>query len=168
MLTKEERAAIAERTRPFNGNSLCYSDIYRCLFGVEVPGDTSFEEDSKAMVTRIIDLCDTSNMIELPVDKDGKVIHIGDVVYTSDGEEHKMAGYIMRKNTTEIILSVNSEGAYITTSTNNLTHKKPVTIASLVKELKDVIGNEDDMSLFAVKKLSRIADQLERLGDSDD
>lgn len=168
MLTKEERAAIAERARPFNGNSLCYSDIYRCLFGVEVPGDTSFEEDSKAMVTRIIDLCDTSNMIELPVDKDGKVIHIGDVVYTSDGEEHKMAGYIMRKNTTEIILSVNSEGAYITTSTNNLTHKKPVTIASLAKELTDIVAADYGTPMVVKRKLSDIAEQLESLGDSDD
>lgn len=32
------------------------------------------------MANTILDLCDTSNMIELPLDKDGKVIKIGDEV----------------------------------------------------------------------------------------
>ena len=166
MLTKEERAAIAERIK-----SIGYVDektFYESIVGKCVPSTTSYSEDLKTIFRVVLDLCDTSNMIELPVDKDGEVIHTGDVVYTSDGEEHKMAGYIMRKNTTEIILSVNSEGTYITTSANKLTHKKPETIASLVERMRDVLDDDDDMTAWVFSELSHIADQLERLGDSDD
>lgn len=109
ILTKEERAAIAERVISYDGGVLTWTSLYECLLDAPITGDVSLEEDSKYVIDCLVDLCDTSNMIELPLDKDGEVIHIGDVVYTSDGEEHKMAGYIMRKNTTEIILSVNSE-----------------------------------------------------------
>ena len=151
----------------FNEDYLCYADIYECLFGERPRYSALSEEYDKAITSRLIDLCDTSNMIELPVDKDGEVIHAGDVVYTSDGEEHKMAGYIMRKNTTEIILSVNSEGTYITTSANKLTHKRPVTIASVRKQLKHVL-DKGEMTSWSMAKLFDIAEQLEMLSDSDD
>ena len=167
MLTKEERDKIAERVLSFNEDYLCYADIYECLFGERPRYSALSEEYDKAITSRLIDLCDTSNMIELPVDKDGEVIHAGDVVYTSDGEEHKMAGYIMRKNTTEIILSVNSEGTYITTSANKLTHKRPVTIASVRKQLKHVL-DKGEMTSWSMAKLFDIAEQLEMLSDSDD
>lgn len=38
------------------------------------------DEDADKIADIILDLCDTSNMIELPLDKDGKVINIGDKV----------------------------------------------------------------------------------------
>ena len=38
------------------------------------------DEDADKIADVILDLCDTSNMIELPLDKDGKVINIGDKV----------------------------------------------------------------------------------------
>lgn len=165
MLTREERAAIAERANRAKYNM---DSIFEILHGYSSPEYMSLKDDFIAMVTRVLDLCDTSNMIELPLDKDGEVIRVGDVVYTSDGEEHKMAGYIMRKKTTEIILSVNSEGAYITTSTNNLTHRKPITIAQLVKELTDLAAADYGTPMVVKRKLEKIADQLESLGDSDD
>ena len=168
MLTKKERAAIAARVASYDGGILTWNRLYECLLDAPITGDVSVEEDSKYVIDCIIDLCDTSNMIELPLDKDGEVIHAGDVVYTSDGEEHKMAGYIMRKNTTEIILSVNSEGTYITTSANKLTHKKPVTIASLVGEIRRILSQNTIMNKEATSKLWEIVDQIEMLGDSDD
>lgn len=170
MLTKQEREEIAERFRNYDKAEYVtlYSGMYDGLLGEHVPKETTVKKDRMELARRILELCDTSNMLELPVDKDGEVIHIGDVVYTSDGEEHKMAGYIMRKDTTEIILSVNSEGTYITTSANKLTHKKPVTIASLVKELTDIVAADYGTPMVVKRKLSDIADQLKRLGDSDD
>lgn len=168
MLTKEERAAIAERTIPFNGNSLCYSDIYRCLFGVEVPVDTSFEEDSKAIVARIIDLCDTSNMIELPVDKDGIPFKRGDTVYESDGTEHIVDGYAFSRANAKIVSVVDLiNNTRILFETDELTHKRPVTIASVRKQLKHVL-DKGEMTSWSMAKLFDIAEQLESLGDSDD
>ena len=165
MLTKEEREATIERIKSYGDSDLSF---YKLLFGSRAPYAMQYTEYLKALKDRVFDLCDTSNMIELPLDKDGEVIHIGDVVYTSDGEEHKMAGYIMRKNTTEIILSVNSEGTYITTSANKLTHKKPITIASLVSEIRRTLSQNTIMDKEATSKLLEITDQLEKLGDSDD
>lgn len=60
MLTKEERNAIAERIGTDN---------------------TTWGTDCKVVRDRLIELCDTSNMVELPLDKDGEVIHIGDTVF---------------------------------------------------------------------------------------
>ena len=165
MLTKEERAAIAERIK-----SIGYVDektFYESIVGKCVPSTTSYSEDLKTIFRVVFDLCDTSNMIELPVDKDGEVIHTGDVVYTSDGEEHKMAGYIMRKNTTEIILSVNSDGTYITTSANKLTHKKPETIASLVSKIRHLLTTEDIGDELS-DKIWELTDLVEISGDNND
>ena len=166
MLTKKERAAIAERTRPFNGNSLCYSDIYRCLFGVEVPCDTTFEEDSKAMVTRILDLCDTSNMVELPVDKDGEVIHVGDVVYDERGKEWQVSNIRLPDEGRSILLR--SDDSFSWQCPNKLIHKKPVTIKSLVKKLTDIVAADYGTPMVVKRKLSDIADQLESLGDNNE
>lgn len=165
MLTKQERKAIAKRIK-----SIGYVDektFYESIVGKCVPSTTSYSEDLKTIFRVVLDLCDTSNMIELPVDKDGEVIHTGDVVYTSDGEEHKMAGYIMRKNTTEIILSVNSEGTYITTSANKLTHKKPETIASLVSKIRHLLTTED-ISDELSDKIWELTDLVEISGDNND
>ena len=167
MLTKEERAVIAERVSSFNEDYLCYADIYECLFGERPRYSALSEEYDKAIKSRLIDLCDTSNMVELPLDKDGEVIHVGDTMYTSDGEKHKIAGYIMYENTTDIILGVNSEGTYITTPRDALTHKNTVTITSIKKRLKHLL-DKGEMSSWSMARLFDITDQLEKLGDSDD
>lgn len=49
---------------------------------------------------------------------------------------------------------------------NDITHKKPVTIASLVERMRDVLDDDDDMTAWVFSELSHIADQLEKLGDS--
>ena len=50
------------------------------MTGTETTIDTLLDEDADKIAGIILDLCDTSNMIELPLDKDGKVINIGDKV----------------------------------------------------------------------------------------
>lgn len=84
MLTKEERNAIAERI----GKEFDYTEndeVYEALIGEEIPDNTTWGTDCKVVRDRLIKLCDTSNMIELPLDKDGEVIHIGDTVFDNDG-----------------------------------------------------------------------------------
>lgn len=56
MLTKEERAAIAERLHECD--YLYDNALYQILFGHNVPSDTSFEDDSKAILERLADLID--------------------------------------------------------------------------------------------------------------
>lgn len=164
MLTKEERAAIAERANECV--AVCGS-LYEVLLGHRSACNTTYEEDMKKLLARIIDLCDTSNMIELPLDKDGEVIRIGDTVYDKDGEEYKVTGYKTLFKDTNIALSNGSEVAYTEKYPHKLTHKRPVTIESLVARIKRVM-NDDSTTVWAYDELNDIADQLESLGDSDE
>lgn len=168
MLTKEERTAIAERVSSFNEDYLCYADIYECLFGERPRYSALSEEYDKAIRDRLIDLCDTSNMIELPVDKDGIPFKRGDTVYESDGTEHIVDGYAFSRANAKIVSVVDLiNNTRILFETDELTHKRPVTIASVNKQLKHVL-DKGEMTSWSMAKLFDIAEQLESLGDSDD
>lgn len=166
MLTKEERAAIAARVASYDGGILTWNRLYECLLDAPITGDVSIEEDSKYVIDCLIDLCDTSNMIELPLDKDGEVIRVGDTVYIGDGIKYEVAGYMMRGNSTEVILAAGAEPVYTKEPANDITHKKPVTIASLVERFEHVLA-KGQMSYWAVGEICDIVDQLKNLGDSD-
>lgn len=171
MLTKEEREAIAERLKDSMEKDLFpdFDTIYENLFNNEIPDSTSYKEDFRVALTRIIDLCDTSNMIELPLDKDGEVIQVGDTVYIGDGIKYEVAGYMMRGNGTEVILAAGAEPVYTKEPANNITHKKPATIKSLAQRIRDVLNADDvDTTEWAYKELCSISRELESLGDSDD
>ena len=56
MLTKEEREAIAKRLHECD--YLYDNALYQILFGHNVPSDTTFEDDSKAILKRLTDLID--------------------------------------------------------------------------------------------------------------
>ena len=174
MLTKSEREKIAERANDciedrFLSIGIRYANLYRCLLCKSVPEDTAVSEDFVTMLTRIIDLCDTSNMIELPVDKDGIPFKKGDTVYESDGTEHKVDGYTFTGCDTKILSVVDPiNNAYVVLNSDELTHKKPVTIASLVGEIRRTLSQNTIMNKEATSKLWEITDQIEMLSDSDD
>ena len=165
MLTKEERAAIAERANECI--AVCGS-LYEVLLGHPSACNTTYEEDMKKLLARIIELCDTSNMIELPQDKDGIPFKRGDTVYESDGTEHIVDGYAFSRANAKIVSVVDLiNNTRILFETDELTHKRPVTIASVRKQLKHVI-DRGEMTSWSMSKLFDISDQLEKLGDSDD
>lgn len=166
MLTKEERKAIAERLK--STYYITNSTLFKALTGEEELIENDQVRELCVIARVIFDLCDTSNMIELPLDKDGEVIQVGDTVYICDGIKYEVAGYMMRGNGTEVILAAGAEPVYTKEPANNITHKKPVTIASLVKELTDIVAADYDTPMVVKRKLSNIANQLEKLGDSDD
>lgn len=165
MLTKEERAAIAARANECV--EVCGS-LYEVLLGYPSACNTTYEEDMKKLLARIVDLCDTSNMLELPVDKDGEVIRPGDVVYVDDDMKYKVAGYMMRGNSKDVILAADKKSVYTKEPANNITHKKPVTITSLVGEIRRILSQNTIMNKETTAKLWEITDQIEMLGDSDD
>lgn len=166
MLTKEDRKAIAERLK--STEYITSSTLFKALTGEEKLNETSHVKSLCIICSVILGLCDTSNMIELPLDKDGEVIRVGDTVYIGDGIKYEVAGYMMRGNSTEVILAAGAEPVYTKEPANNITHKKPVTIASLVERIRDILDDDDDMTAWVFSELSHIADQLEKLGDSDD
>ncbi len=166
MLTKEERATIAERLK--STEYITSSTLFKALTGEEKLSETSHVKSLCIICSVILGLCDTSNMIELPIDKDGEVIKVGDTVYVDDDVKYKVVGYMMRGNGTEVILAAGAEPVYTKEPANNITHKKPVTIASLVKELTDIVAADYGTPMVVKRKISEIADQLERLGGSND
>lgn len=163
MLTKKECAAITERATESlkKGGSL-----YEILFGHTAPDNTTTECDNITIINRIIDLCDTSNMVELPRDKDGEVIRVGDTVYYG-GSAYKVKKIIYKGKTWEIQFFDERLCISIYANPDDLTHKKPVTIASLNEQLRHVI-DKGHMSAWSMAELFDIADKLESLGDSDD
>jgi hypothetical protein len=169
MLTKEERATIAERFRNYDKTEYVtlYSGMYDGLLGEHVPKETTVKKDRMELASRVLELCDTSNMLELPVGKDGEVIRAGDTVYVDDDVKYKVVGYMMRGNGTEVILAAGAEPVYTKEPANNITHKRPVTIASIRGQLKRVL-DKGEMTSWSMAKLFDIADQLEMLSDSDD
>lgn len=166
MLTKEERAAIAERLRECD---YLYDDaLYQILFGRNVPSDTTFEDDSKAILERLTYLCDTSNMIELPLDKDGEVIKLDDKVYSKYGIESIVDRISYHKDCVTIATHTTNEFESDVYYGWELIHKKPATIASLVGEIRRTLSQNTIMNKEATSKLWEITDQIEMLSDSDD
>lgn len=165
MLTKEEREATIERANECV--AVCGS-LYEVLLGHRSADNTTYEEDMKKLLARIVELCDTSNMIELPLDKDGEVIKVGDTVYDKDGEKGKVGGYYYNNGTCKIIIPYGQNGCYINVHPSKLTHKKPVTIASLVSEIRHTISKSTVIDRETISKLWGITDRLEKLGDSND
>lgn len=163
MLTKEEREEIAERANECV--AVCGS-LYEVLLGHRSAGNTTYEEDMKKLLARIVDLCDTSNMIELPVDKDGEVIHIGDTVYAGE-REFTVDGFIFNDSNV-IVRAIHTKlSALNFCKPGELTHKKPGAIESLVERFEHVLA-KGQISYWAVGEICDIVDQLKKLGDSDD
>lgn len=169
MLTKQEREEIAERFRNYDKAEYVtlYSGMYDGLLGEHVPKETTVKKDRMELASRILELCDTSNMIELPLDKNGEVIHIGDTVYDDEGTKIKVCGFLLREADGKILLDINANNRFVVMSANKLTHKKPVTIALLNEQLRHVL-DKGQMSAWSMAKLFDIAEQLESLSDSDD
>lgn len=162
MLTKQEREEIAERVKNY---TMASPSIYECLLGSPLPKSTDTLQGCQAMAARIIDLCDTSNMIELPVDKDGEVIRIHDVVYDNTGMEREVSEF--RFPFYGACIYARTDDDRSTFRPDELAHKKQVTIKSLVEELRNTLCAAY-ISGRECEKILQIADQLERLGDSDE
>nr|DAI23152.1 MAG TPA: hypothetical protein [Caudoviricetes sp.] len=169
MLTKQEREEIAERFRNYDKAEYVtlYSGMYDGLLGEHVPKETTVKKDRMELASRILELCDTSNMLELPVDKDGEVICPGDTVYVDDDMKYKVAGYMMRGNSIEVILTTGTESVYTKESADDITHKKPGTTAALSEQIRNVI-DKGQMTAWAMAELFNIVDQLESLSDKDE
>lgn len=165
MLTKQEREATIERIKSYGDSDLPF---YELLFGSRAPYAMQYTEYLKALKDRVIDLCDTSNMIELPLDKDGEAIHIGETVYDDEATEYKAVGYSTHSAGTNIIVEYGKNFGFRTQIfSDELTHKKPVTIESLTSDIKRV-ANQGQVDRKVYEELFRIAWALESLGDSDD
>lgn len=166
MLSKEERAAIAERI----GKEFDYSEndeVYEALIGEEIPDNTTWGTDCKVVRDRLIELCDTSNMVELPLGKDGQVIRVGGTVFNTDGEKLSVTSIRFSAGLGRIVICEN-DGSISTYAGKELTHNSPITTVYFAEKIREILKSDDDMNTWTNSRLSDIADQLEKLGNSDD
>ena len=168
MLTKEERLAIAERLREYNRDSFC--DFFEAVTNRTVPSSTTTGEDAAVISDVIIDLCDTSNMIELPLDKDGEVIHINDVVYDNTGMEWEVREFRLPFNGSCIY--VRTDDDYATFRPDELTHKATATITENIEAFNEAVkvtAQYVEASMNeCVEAMKKLAEVFNRVGGSDD
>lgn len=165
MLSKEERKAIAERLNKCEG----LGDLYYAVIGEELPTVTSYEQDIDAIFTRLSELCDTPNMVELPLDKDGEVIHIGDTLFDNDGAKVTVCSIRFNNSKNNVVITCEGSDFVCTYSADNLTRKNPVSVQSISKRMQGVLEDY----LFSVDsdlhtELVSIANQLKELASKDE
>ena len=167
MLTKEEREEIAERLDSYS--KLDYYSFYKAVVGVETTTSIPLSEDVSELKKIVYGLCDTSNMVELPLDKDGEVIRVGDTVYDEAKRKLEVDSIRFYQSNVQVVATMRGEYNNLTYYPSELTHKSPVTAKSLAQSIKYVLENEaTSIGVNPYVELGRIAEQLERLGDSDE
>lgn len=167
MLSKDERNAIAERM----GTEFDFTeddDAYEALIGEKIPEDTSWETDCNVVRNRLIELCDTSNMVELPLDKDGEVIRVGDTLFDDDGRKITVRS-IRFDSEYGVVITCDGSDFVCTYSAERLAHKNHVSAQSISKRMQGVLEDY----LFSVDsnlhtELVSIADQLKELAGKDE
>lgn len=168
MLTKEERKAIAKRI----GKEFDYTEndeVYEALIGEEIPDDTTWRADCKVVHDRLIELCDTSNMVELPLDKDGEIIRIGDTVYDEGKRKLEVDSIRFYQNYVQVVVIMRGESNNLTYYPSELTHKSPATAQELSDYMQAVINEYgSDISDTPYVKLLDIANQLKELAGKDE
>lgn len=167
MLTKEEREEIAKRLNYCNDTD--YYSFYRAVTGQNTTTKITLEEDVDELKKIILDLCDTSNMVELPLDKDGEVIHIGDTLFDNDGVEITVFSIRFNGSRNNVVITCEGSDFVCTYSADNLTRKNPVSVQSISKRMQGVLEDY----LFSVDsnlhtELVSIADQLKELAGKDE
>lgn len=167
MLTKEERAAIAERLR--STYYITNSTLFKALTEEEELIENDQVKELCVIGRVIFDLCDTSNMVELPLDKDGEVIHIGDTLFDNDGAKITVSSIRFNGSRNNVVITCEDSDSVCTYSADNLTRKNPVSVQSISKRMQNVLEDY----LFSVDsdlhtELVSIADQLKKLASKDE
>lgn len=175
MLTKQEREEIAERFRNYDKAEYVtlYSGMYDGLLGEHVPKETTVKKDRMELASRILKLCDTSNMLELPVDKDGEVIRIGDTVYNEAGDRLKVLGieysYCDRVYVNAYYVGRQDKDVFFP---NELTHKVTTTITENIEAFNEAVkvtAQYVEASMNeCVEAMKKLAEVFNRVVDSDD
>ena len=108
-------------------------------------------------------------MAELPLDKDGEVIHIHDVVYDSTGMEWEVREF--RFPFDGACIYARTDNDYSTFRPDELIHKA-TTIEENIEEFNKsvkVIAQYIEVSMnTCVEALKKLSEKLSSLGDSDD
>ncbi|EPD78772.1 hypothetical protein [Atopobium sp. oral taxon 199] len=171
MLTKQEREEITRRVKDeLDRDYIDYTVFYRAITGKDVSIGKSLDYDNRTMFSIILDLCDTSNMIELPRDKDGVPIHIGDTVWY-DGEVYKVSS--IRYDDIglfgiEIYIRRNTERfRAFWRKPSEITHADPISeYERIAQEIEEIAAGSSGTVI--ADDLRLVAKEIRELSDSND
>jgi hypothetical protein len=167
MLTKKEREEIAKRLNECSLVSI--GTLYSAVFGEDVPDSTSYDENVETLFRRMIDLCDTSNMVELPRDKNGEIIYIGDTMH--DGFDRKVivSSIEYKENERNVFVKAHDTKAdvIITYSPERLIHKNISKYEQLAEKLETIVYKDVTDGITA-SRIFEIVNELRELGDDND
>lgn len=168
MLTRQERQEIAERAKECKKeDELNWDQFSYVLLGIQ-----SWRNDEE-LLDRIVELCNTSNMIELPRDKDGEVIHVGDTVYNEAGDWLEVLGieysYCDRVYINAYYVGRQDKDVFFP---NELTHKATTTISQNIESFNEAVkvtaqSVEASMNK-CVEAMKKLAEVFNRVCDNDD
>ena len=160
MLNKEERVEIAERLK--STEYITISTLFKALTGEEKLSEASHVKSLCIICSIILDLCDTSNMIELPLDKDGQVINVGDTVYNENMDKCSVKSIEYGKDNNVCIHCFTfSTLGVLSYYPHQLTHTFISETEQLTKALKNAVDTFNE-------RLREVATYMGSLGDSDD
>lgn len=160
MLTKEEREGIAKRLN-YCGDTGHYS-FYKAVTGHSTTTKITLDEDVEELKKIIFDLCDTSNMVELPLDKDGQVIKVGDTVYNNNMDKCRVTGIeYMAVNSVCIRCFETSTLGSITYLPNQLTHTPVSETEQRAKAIKNAVDTFNE-------QLREFAEYMASVGGNND
>lgn len=165
MLTKAERAGIIERTKRYDGED---DPFYYILFGYSSPCNMPYKERKEEILNRIFNLCDVSNMIELPLDKDGEVIRVGDTVY-EEPAKGKLTVTCLQYCDGDWVVNTSSSRGLECYFPQDLTHKEFISAFILAEQVKDIAeDNKNSLNQKIYDNLCNISEQLKKLSDDYD
>ena len=99
-------------------------------------------------------------MIELPKDRDGVPIHVGDTVYLGDGSKAIVTRISIGID--ESIISVLANGNKLARIPWYITHKRPDSWESIADDVDEIV-NSFDSTDDRCEKLADIADSIRKL-----
>ena len=119
-----------------------------------------------AGLRRIADRID-AEMVELPKDRDGKPIHISDVVWDVDNGIKLLVVAITLFANGVTKVDASCEGCHVHTSPSELTHTRPDSLERIADELDEWCDGADaDTNTFDVPR--ELADRIRKLAKKED
>lgn len=163
MLTKQEREKIAERLRDIT--VFDHYGFYEAVTGELTSVGRTHVENEQVISNVILDLCDTSNMVELPLDKDGVPIRIGDTVWRN-GEKETVKAIEIRNSEARIHFVV-PLGCESWSSPELITHAEPISeYERIAQEIEEIAAGSSGTVI--ADDLRLVAEEIRELGESDD
>lgn len=100
-------------------------------------------------------------MVELPRDRDGVPIHVGDTVYLNDGREVEVIRIDFMLGENGIFFRVVGKGFSLTP--NHISHKTVDSWERIADELDEMAGDASETAMVSLVELRELAERIRKL-----